>query len=332
MVDRKTEKHQGMFGMSARIMSILVIPFVVASCGVAERVGPTSGGGGMQAAGEFAGGKLGVAECMDFEERACGYAAIGECRPGKQTCIGGKWQACLGAKGPSDEIPNSLDDDCDNLVDEGFEKGCTSVGKTRPCGPAAVGQCKQGVQTCREDGHWSATCDGLVTPVAEVCNGLDDDCDGIPDDSVCVVRVNLGVLEFFPIPWTAGDREFKGHGPYFRIRVEWSRTPHLISAKVYVWMRETTGDWTTVEGYKTFTMNVENVEVVSSDFKAEGTFWGHGWHNVLTESSFLQPSDSVMEFSCVADGPGEDACDDRSAPDCVACRLQLAPLVRISPP
>jgi len=60
---------------------------------------------------------------------------------------------------------------------------CTA-GETRPCGPAPVGACAQGIQKCVDPGVFETTCPGQVTPVAETCNGLDDDCDGQTDEDV----------------------------------------------------------------------------------------------------------------------------------------------------
>ena len=55
--------------------------------------------------------------------------------------------------------------------------------ETRPCGPAPIGACKQGVQRC-VDGMFEAACAGEVTAVAETCNAIDDDCDGEVDEGV----------------------------------------------------------------------------------------------------------------------------------------------------
>ncbi len=56
-------------------------------------------------------------ECRPGESRACGTDA-GECRPGTQTCDGGRWRPCDG-EGPREETCSGRDDDCDGVVDEG---------------------------------------------------------------------------------------------------------------------------------------------------------------------------------------------------------------------
>jgi hypothetical protein len=84
---------------------------------------------------------------------------------------------------------NSLDDDCNGTVDD----NCPCVpGTVQDCflGPPArraVGACRGGTQRCEgtgEFGMWG-TCTGGISPAAEACNGLDDDCDGCVDNGMC---------------------------------------------------------------------------------------------------------------------------------------------------
>jgi hypothetical protein len=71
-------------------------------------------------------------------------------------------------------------------VDQSVDLGCgTSV--TRACypGPAGtdgVGLCKAGTQSCTA-GAWGP-CSGAITPVTEVCDGKDNDCDGATDEQL----------------------------------------------------------------------------------------------------------------------------------------------------
>lgn len=52
-------------------------------------------------------------------------------------------------------------------------------GATQPCG-SDVGECTPGTQTCSGAGAWGA-CEGAVGPSAELCDGKDNDCDGLTD-------------------------------------------------------------------------------------------------------------------------------------------------------
>lgn len=120
-------------------------------------------------------------ECINGTTRRCGND-IGRCQSVLQTCVAGAWpRRCedqAGVVNPTTEICNGgIDDDCDGQTDEGC--ACTN-GTTRPCG-TDVGACEAGSQTCNS-GAWS-TCVGAVGPTTELCNGRDDDCDGVPDNA-----------------------------------------------------------------------------------------------------------------------------------------------------
>jgi hypothetical protein len=116
-------------------------------------------------------------------QRACyggpaGTEGVGVCRGGTQTCSAGAWGTCNGQVTPVAEVCDNVDNNCNGQVDESLTRSCY----TGPAGTAGVGLCRTGSQTCGA-GSWG-TCNGQVTPVAEVCDGLDNDCNGVVDNGV----------------------------------------------------------------------------------------------------------------------------------------------------
>ena len=105
------------------------------------------------------------------------------CAVGRGTCRREGAYACRPQTGlsncdavagsPSPERCNGADDDCDGLSDEDLG--------TQDCGQ---GRCARELQACNEG--VSAVCDPNLGSVPEVCNGMDDDCNGrIDDDLIC---------------------------------------------------------------------------------------------------------------------------------------------------
>ena len=89
---------------------------------------------------------------------------------------------------PSPEVCNAWDDDCDQTIDEGLFAECY----TGPPGTVNVGICAPGQLTCQM-GRWGnesnnvfidGLCAGQILPEEEVCNHIDDDCDGDIDEDL----------------------------------------------------------------------------------------------------------------------------------------------------
>jgi len=86
----------------------------------------------------------------------------------------------------NEEKCNNFDDNCNQLIDEDLYSACY----TGPEGTLMVGICEPGIMTC-DAGTWGNYdddedfipyyCKEEITPQEEICNGLDDDCDGITD-------------------------------------------------------------------------------------------------------------------------------------------------------
>ncbi len=91
--------------------------------------------------------------------------------------------------GASEQCGDNRDENCDDVVDEGCS--CTN-GQTQACG-TDEGECVAGTQMCVNQVF--GTCEGDVEATAEICNGLDDDCDGTPDgaavDAACASGPNV---------------------------------------------------------------------------------------------------------------------------------------------
>lgn len=117
---------------------------------------------------------------------------------GTEECKGAKGWVDCNAKIPSAEVCDGEDNDCAGGVDEGFEYtdwDGTNKKRTEGCG---TGNCQGGVVVCGS--LEAATCSTLNQLSAEVCNGKDDDCDGVVDDGVLLPFYLDGDLDGFGDP------------------------------------------------------------------------------------------------------------------------------------
>ncbi|MBL8787281.1 MAG: hypothetical protein JNJ59_20415, partial [Deltaproteobacteria bacterium] len=131
--------------------------------------------------------------CLQCERDADCQGPADRCiagRCGRDCMPGSIYGACTGAEGERDCCPAGFECHAGQCARESGDCACDVDGKLRPCANSnALGTC-QGVQRCATSGPsagWGAC--SAATPVAEICNGQDDDCDGFVDTSDASVDV-----------------------------------------------------------------------------------------------------------------------------------------------
>lgn len=77
---------------------------------------------------------------------------------------------CTQVIAPTPEVCDGVDNDCDGVVDD-VGGACVVEGE--------VGRCAVGTRTCTGG---IEECESVFVPMPELCNGLDDDCDGVVDN------------------------------------------------------------------------------------------------------------------------------------------------------
>jgi cysteine-rich repeat protein len=113
-------------------------------------------------------------ECVDGATQICG-SDVGVCESGTQTCVSGQFGDCDGAQLGGVEACDGIDNDCDGRTDEDVSEACDANGATAGC---------EGARLCVEDGPGVFGNCLPATSTGEVCDDVDNDCDGAIDNGV----------------------------------------------------------------------------------------------------------------------------------------------------
>ncbi len=108
----------------------------------------------------------------------CDTGEQGECSIGIDHCVSGEI-VCEGVNTPQSEICNGLDDDCNGDIDDGDLPGVGDVCSVT--GVPALSPCSDGIQVCLGG---ALHCEQTIFPETEVCDGIDNNCDGTVDDGI----------------------------------------------------------------------------------------------------------------------------------------------------
>ena len=112
---------------------------------------------------------------------------VGECQEGLESCIGGTFTVVQAGIGPAVEQCDSLDNDCDGAADDGIADIVMGTN---------VGECRRTIQSCV--GGTLTVVQAGIGPATEVCDGLDNNCNGITDDSASCNPINQVALGLCP--------------------------------------------------------------------------------------------------------------------------------------
>ena len=123
-------------------------------------------------------------DCNGLVDESLGTAScgLGTCQHTVPNCVDGQPAQCDPMAGAKDETCDGLDNNCNGKVDEALPE--------LACGK---GQCFHTVYSCI--GGVAQECNPFAGALPEVCDGVDNDCDGDTDEDLANTTCGLGICE-----------------------------------------------------------------------------------------------------------------------------------------
>jgi len=123
-------------------------------------------------------------DCDDETDEGLGSTkcGFGACAHSVPLCLGGVWQVCNPFEGAAPEKCDGKDNDCDGMTDE--ELGTTTCG---------LGACQKAMPNC-QDGV-PQQCDPQAGQSPEMCDAIDNDCDGLVDEDLGTTTCGVGACK-----------------------------------------------------------------------------------------------------------------------------------------
>jgi hypothetical protein len=119
--------------------------------------------------------------CTNGATQSCG-SSVGLCTIGSQTCSSGMWGTCSGTAARA-EICDGLDQDCDGTADDGVTTNFYPDADADGFGAGvARAQCTAPVGYVANSTDCNDAANAIRPGAPELCNGIDDDCDGVIDE------------------------------------------------------------------------------------------------------------------------------------------------------
>jgi hypothetical protein len=133
-----------------------------------------------------------------------------------------------------------------------------------------------------------------------------------PTTPVCTSKIQTvspGTIgPFVPRKIGTGDNDFDGNGPSVNADVSLIQTPQALSARVHMHARETTSDWTEVDGWQTYQLYAPEPGWRIDQVIGKTSSSHHYVDSNQTEDSFdLGTGELVRRFVYVGDTDGDEA-------------------------